>query len=278
MTNARSVVIEGGLKQQVYDFWESSSCGEVYARGDSLRERVEAHARTRYRLEPYIPDFARFHEGAGCDVLEVGVGMGADHAEWAKSGLRSLAGIDMTPRAIAHTDARLGLYGHRSNLMVADAECIPFATHSFDLVYSWGVLHHTPDTPGAVREVLRVLRPGGVARVMIYHTYSLVGYMLWVRYGLLRGRPGRSLGNIYAHHLESPGTKAYTVAGARALFSGFSQVTARPMLSFGDLMQGGVGQRHRGMLLDVAKALWPRRLIRRLLSRHGLFLLIEAVK
>jgi ubiquinone/menaquinone biosynthesis C-methylase UbiE len=116
------------------------------------------------------------------DVLEVGVGMGADHLEWARHMPRSLSGIDLTERAIAHTATRLALYGLRSDLRVADAEKLPFRDASFDLVYSWGVLHHSPDTPRAVREVLRVLRPGGLARVMIYHAHSMVGYMLWLRY------------------------------------------------------------------------------------------------
>ena len=176
-------------KQAVHDFWERASCGEeAYARGGSSRERLEAQARARYELEPYIRQFARFESGRGLDVLEVGVGMGADHLEWARHMPRSLSGIDLTERAIAHTATRLALYGLRSDLRVADAEKLPFRDASFDLVYSWGVLHHSPDTSRAVREVLRVLRPGGVARVMIYHAHSMVGYMLWLRYALLAGR------------------------------------------------------------------------------------------
>lgn len=73
-------------------------------------------------------------------------------------------------------------------------------------------------------------------------------------------------------------TKAYTVEEVRALFSQFSQVDVRVQLSFGDLLEGGVGQRHRGPLLALAKCLWPRALIRRWLSGRGLYLLIDAVK
>ncbi|MBI3469258.1 MAG: methyltransferase domain-containing protein [Planctomycetes bacterium] len=269
---------EADLKTQVRDFWDDRSCGEVYATGRSERDYYESHSRERYKLEPYIHDFARFVEGRGKDVLEIGVGMGADHIEWARSQPRSLTGIDLTPRAVEHTRMRLTLYGLKSEVFVGDAEKLPFDDASFDLVYSWGVLHHSPNTPEAINQVYRVLRPNGIARIMIYHKYSLTGYMLWARCGLLARRPFRSLSDIYANHLESPGTKAYSTQEARVMFGRFSQVSIRTQLSFGDLLQGAVGQRHGGMLLTVAKNLWPRWLLKRIFRGHGLGLLIEARK
>jgi SAM-dependent methyltransferase len=266
------------LKNEVREFWDRGGCGEVYAQGSSLLEMMEAQAAARYSLEPYIPEFARFSEAAGGDVLEVGVGMGADHLEWARAAPRSLTGVDLTARAVACTRSRLELYGFTSSLIVADAEQLPFNEDSFDIVYSWGVLHHTPDTQRAISEVRRILRPGGTARVMIYHKYSIVGYMLWARYALMGGHPGWGLADIYSRYLESPGTKAYSIQTARKLFSAFSQVDLHLRLSGGDLLQGGAGQRHAGTTLSLARRLWPRWLIRRVLVRHGLFLLIEAVK
>lgn len=149
------------LKNRVRDFWDAASCGEVYATGDSERDAYEQHRRARYELEPYILPFARLEDARGKDALEIGVGMGADHVELAKAGPRSLAGVDLTPRAIDHARRRLALYGLTSDLRVADAENLPFPDNSFDFVYSWGVLHHSPDTPRAIREVHRVLRGGG---------------------------------------------------------------------------------------------------------------------
>jgi SAM-dependent methyltransferase len=90
---------------------------------------------------------------------------------------------------------------------------------SFDLVYSWRVLHHSPNKPKVVKEVLRVLHPAGTAKVIIHDRYSLTGYMLWMRYALLAGRPFRSLDDIYFRHLESPGRKAYSVDAAKKVFS-----------------------------------------------------------
>ena len=265
-------------KASVQQFWDAASCGEVYASGSTDQERYESHAHARYSLEPYIADFADFASGYGRDVLEVGVGMGADHAEWARNSPRSLTGVDLTPRAIHHTTKRLTVLELTSRLLVGDAENLPFASESFDLVYSWGVLHHSPATANAIREVHRVLRPGGEARIMIYHSRSIVGALLWLRYGLLAGHPGGGLTKIYAEHLESPGTKAYSLRDARELFAIFGKSRLTTQLSFGDLLMGEVGQRHRGALLGVARRLWPRWLIRRFFADYGLMLLIEAVK
>ena len=266
------------LKKDVHDFWEQESCGEAYAIGSERAEQLRSHARTRYALEPYIPAFARFDEGSGRRVLEIGVGMGADHVEWARHHPALLVGMDFTGRALDHTRTRLHVDRCESRLLRADAEQLPFADGAFELVYSWGVLHHSPDTAQAVREVHRVLAPGGIARVMIYHRRSIVGWLLWLKYGLISGRPFRSLDDIYAHHLESPGTKAYSVGGARRLFAGFASTAVTPFLSFADLLQGAAGTRHAGAIDAVVRRLWPRWLIRRFFGSCGLYLLIDARK
>jgi SAM-dependent methyltransferase len=265
-------------KENVREFWDRAPCGEIYAEGESPEEGLRLQSEARFTLEPYIHDFARFPDGRGKDVLEIGVGMGIDHLEWAKSQPRSLSGVDLTPKAVEYTQSRLRSLGFSSEVQVADAEALPFSAESFDLVYSYGVLHHTPDTERAVAEVHRVLRRSGTARIMLYHKPSLVGLMLWSRYALLVGKPWRGLDAIYAAHLESPGTRAFSVRGARKLFAAFSSATFRVQLSFGDLLLGEVGQRHRGTLLGLAKALWPRRLIRMCCGRLGHVLLIEARK
>ena len=137
-------------------------------------------------------------------------------------------------------------------------------------------MHHSPNFEAAVSEVYRVLRPGGIAKVMIYQRYSIVGMMLWFRYGLLRGRPLLSLDYIYDKYLESPETKAYSVSEAKEIFKNFSNLSITTKLSFGDLLQGEVGQRHRGVLLSLGKLIWPRHLLNRYFSRFGLLLLITA--
>lgn len=266
------------LKSAVSNFWNIQSCGEVYATGNSEQLFYQSFIKKRYQLEPYIFEFARFEDGRDKDVLEIGVGMGADHLQWAKSRPKFLAGIDLTSRAISHATKMLGLDGYKSKLMVADAENLPFEDGSFDLVYSWGVIHHSPNTEIAVKEIFRVLRKGGEARIMIYHKYSLTGFMLWIRYALLKGHPFLSLESVYAEHLESPGTKAYTMKHAREMFSLFSRVEIKRQLSFGDLLLGEAGQRHKGILLKFAKLIWPRWLLKKIGNRFGLMLTINVKK
>ena len=267
------------LKSSVQSFWNKASCGEeAHARGENDLEKFETHAKERYELEPYIHPFANFINGRGLDVLEIGVGMGADHAEWAKYGA-NLTGVDLTERAINNTKNRFKLLGLKSKLQTADAENLPFKDNTFDTVYSWGVIHHSPNTPVAVKEIHRVLRTGGSAKIMIYHTYALTGFMLWVRYSLLKGK-WLSLAEIYSQYLESPGTKAYTKTQARKMFeeAGFQNIKIKIQLNHGDLLQGAVGQRHGGKLLTLAKACWPRWFFHIFTPFLGLYLLIEAQK
>ena len=102
--------------------------------------------------------------------------------------------------------------------------------------------------------------------------------MLWLRYALIGMKPWLPLKYIYEHHLESPGTKAYSVEEARRLFSVFSMVEIDTVLTHGDLLESDAGQRHQGILLSIARKLWPRWLIRRFFPNAGLFMLITATK
>lgn len=264
-------------KQEVHDFWNAASCGEDLYLTGSDRADYDAQARQRYALEPYIADFARFDSAADQRVLEIGVGLGADHQRFAEAGA-DLFGVDLTERAIDHTARRMDAFGLVSQLRVADAENLPFDDAFFDRVYSWGVLHHTPGTSQAIAEVRRVLKPGGRASVMIYHKWSMVGMMLWLRYAILGLRPWLSLDDVFAQYLESPGTKAYSVAAAHRLFSQWSEVDISTVLSHGDLLTSGAGQRHPGMLLSLARAVWPRAALQRFFPRLGLFMMIDARK
>jgi ubiquinone/menaquinone biosynthesis C-methylase UbiE len=264
-------------KKAVYDFWEAAACGEKLYLEEQDKKHYLEQAKIRYELEPFILDFAQFDRYTSKKVLEIGVGLGADHQKFAETGA-ILDGIDLTQRAIDHTQHRLKLLGLTSTLQVADAENLPFGDGAFDLVYSWGVLHHTPDTGKAIDEVLRVLKPGGVAKLMIYHKYSFVGYMLWIRYALLGLKLLTSLNEIYENYLESPGTKAYSVEEARQLLNKFQSVEIQTVLTHGDLLTSSAGQRHQGLMLTIARSLWPRWIIRTFFPNQGLFMLIKATK
>lgn len=269
---------ENKTKNEVKDFWNSESCGERYSIHAGDDSYYQAQYDSRYKLEPWITDFADFESGRDRDILEIGTGMGADHINWARSGPRSLTGIDLTERAVSHTRDRFAAAGLDSNLMVGDAENLDFADETFDIVYTYGVIHHSPDTKACVDEIYRVLAKDGTARVMIYHKHSLVGLMLWARYGLFRLRPLVGLDELYANYLESPGTKAFSISGAQKMFQDFDTVHIETRLSIGDLLQGDVGARHQGFPLRVLKTVWPRKVLGRFFSKYGLVMMITACK
>jgi SAM-dependent methyltransferase len=258
-------------KEDVRDFWNADPCGTRYLDG---KEDLNAHARARYSLEPFIFDFAGFDRSRGLRVLEIGVGMGADYLEWLKAGANA-TGVDLSAASIERARQRCQQAGYQPDLRVADAEHLPFPDSSFDIVYSYGVMHHSPNTDQCVREAWRVLKPGGQARIMIYHHPSITGAMLWLRYGFLRGK---SLRQSVFDHLESPGTKTYTRSEALALFKSFTNVQTRLVFSPGDLLLNQPSARFQSGFYKLMWRVFPRWLVRRFSQNWGLFLLITAEK
>ena len=160
------------LKDRVRAFWQQNPCGTKFTDAEmgtrAFYERVEEH---RYTKEWHIPEAADFAGAQGLRVLEIGCGLGTDGAQFAKAGA-IYTGVDLTDAAVDLARKRFELFGLAGEFRTADAENLDFDDQSFDLVYSHGVLHHTPDTVRAVKEVHRVLRPGGRAVVMLYHRGS----------------------------------------------------------------------------------------------------------
>jgi SAM-dependent methyltransferase len=101
----------------------------------------------------------------------------------------------LTEAAVDLARKRFELFDLKGTFHTADAENLDFPDESFDLVYSHGVLHHTPDTAGAIREVHRVLKKNGRAVIMLYHRNSYnyrvnIGVLRRVGVHLLRWKPG----------------------------------------------------------------------------------------
>jgi SAM-dependent methyltransferase len=208
----------------VQAYWEAEPCGSEHATAPEGSPEFYAEVeRKRYELEPYIACCADFEAARGLRVLEIGVGLGTDFVNFARAGANA-TGVDLTEHAVELVRLRLELEGLEGEVVRADAESLPFEDGSFDRIYSWGVLHHTPDTDRSIAEALRVLAPGGDLVVMLYGRYSWVAIGMWVRHALLRGRPWRSLRDVLAAHMESEGTKAYTKRELRELFGGLDHL------------------------------------------------------
>jgi len=222
-------------KDLVRQYWDDTPCGTAsVAYPEGSLEYFEAIAENRNRLEPFIADYAQFDKWAGKKILEVGCGVGSDLVRFAKAGAH-VVGIDLSPRSVFLAKSRLHAYNCQGNVLVADAENLPFKDNEFELIYSWGVLHHTPNPTKAIREIYRVAKRGGEICIMLYHRRSLVALQLYLLFGLFALRPFRSLKDIIANHHESPGTKAYTVAEARQMFSAFRDLEIKVRLTPYDL-------------------------------------------
>jgi ubiquinone/menaquinone biosynthesis C-methylase UbiE len=110
-------------------------------------------------------------------VLEIGCGIATDGLEFAKNGA-NYTGVDLTPQSVELAKERFGLFGVPGRFEVANAEeKLPFADNSFDHVYSFGVIHHSPAPEKIVREIHRVLKPGGSFTVMLYNRTSINYYV-----------------------------------------------------------------------------------------------------
>jgi ubiquinone/menaquinone biosynthesis C-methylase UbiE len=187
--------VKSDLKDAVREYWEKHPNAAAIAAQASPQTRrfyedVEAH---RYAAEPCIREMAEFDRWKGRTVLEIGCGMGTDLRQFASAGA-AVVGIDLTWQGIRMAKTAFQLFGLRGAFVVADAEMLPFREESFDLVYSNGVIHHTPDTPATVREIHRVARSGGEARVMIYHRNS---YFARVIVGLIIAPAVRTLLTLF---------------------------------------------------------------------------------
>jgi ubiquinone/menaquinone biosynthesis C-methylase UbiE len=168
--------------------WSAVPCGtDVALAARHTREYFDEIERHRYRTQPWTASAIDRLEVDGRRVLEIGFGAGTDHLRLARRGAR-LFGVDLTPQNFVETTRRFAHAGRRPRLAVADMEALPIRDATLDVVYSFGVVHHTPDIDVALREMARVLAPGGRAWVSVYHRRSI--FFWWSVFGfrfLLRG-------------------------------------------------------------------------------------------
>ena len=131
-------------------------------------------------------------EVVGKRVLEIGCGMGLHTELFARAGAE-ISSVDISETSVFATRTRLQLKGLQADVRHADARQLPFADATFDLVWSWGVIHHSAQTAIILRDIHRVLRPGGELRVMVYHLDGMSAYTVLARDHLLGFWRGRTL-------------------------------------------------------------------------------------
>jgi SAM-dependent methyltransferase len=211
-----------------YDFTTSLRAPQFTRRFyEEIDERFFADARNYmpWKAIPFdvLIDFAALGKQ---DVLEIGVGNGS-HAALLARHAKSFIGIDLTDYAVQSTRRRFELFGLPGRVLQMDAEQMSFVDASFDFVWSWGVIHHSSDTGRILREIARVLRPGGRTVTMVYHrgawNYYMVGGFF---HGLLRGHLFRTRSIHGSMQMSTDGALArfYAVREWRAFASRYLDV------------------------------------------------------
>ena len=217
--------------------WEANPCGASTVR-DVAPETIEwfrEARRVRYdEYAPWLRATTGIGEIRGKDVLEIGVGLGSDHFTLASGGNRMTA-LDLSREHLRLTQRHLSLEGLSTTAVHGDMEKMPFPDASFDVVYSFGVLHHTDHMEKAVAEIRRVLRPGGRAIIGVYHRDSVFFWLntvAWsgiVKGGFLRDGWARTLARIEAGAGDDyvPTVQVLTRSGLRRLFGQFRVASIR---------------------------------------------------
>jgi len=195
------------IKTQVQNFWQKSPCDSWFTKEaretPGFYRTLDEH---RYNVHPRLQAAVRFEQTSGLRVLEIGCGCGSEAERFARAGAHYTA-VDLTNAAVCITRRRFALANLPGRFVQGDAENLPFVDGSFDIVYSHGVLHHTPDTPRTIREIHRVLSPGGRAIIMLYYRDSFnyfinIGVVRRFRAHLLRTELGIKLSCIFFGETE----------------------------------------------------------------------------
>lgn len=199
--------------QEVQQYWnEYINDIEVAHHEIGSKEFFDELEKYRYQKLAYLPKIVEFSKYKGKKVLEIGCGAGIDSLQFARAGAE-LTAVDLTPNALKLAQRNLEVHGYTATFVNANAEAMDFPDNHFDVVYSNGVLHHTPRPQKAFDEVFRVLKPGGEAVILLYKKHSWMHLLTYIQ-------------GVYVEHeeKEAPVIYYYSCKEIRRMFSKFENI------------------------------------------------------
>jgi len=216
-------------KQDVRQYWEENPLSSaVIPHEPGTSEYFEEHTRIRDAEANSKTTIWAFelNKANGKRVLDVGCGNGYVTCEFAEAGAE-VTSVDITDKAVELTKARLAFRRLSADVNQGDAEALPFEDEAFDIVVSFGVIHHTPNTEQAVSELVRVLKPDGRLLLMLYHRSSFSYRILFPAKRLLqrswRGKSAADQVNA-VDGMENPLGKVYSKSEVRDLLRSVSNI------------------------------------------------------
>ncbi len=190
--------------EQVREFWDNRPCNIRHSpQPVGTRAYFDEVERRKYFVEPHIPPFADFTRWSGKRVLEIGCGIGTDTINFARSGA-TVTAVELSEASLALARKRASVYGvgNRIRFVCGNAEKLTdiLAPEPYDLIYSFGVIHHTPCPEDVLDQVGHYAKPGTVLKLMVYHRRAWKVLWILLRYG--KGRIWR-LSEYVARYSEA---------------------------------------------------------------------------
>jgi len=228
-------------KKAIRTFWGNRPCGSVASSQPKNSRPYFAETESeRFRLHtdwdrPFLKEAIGYSKYTGKKMLEIGCGIGVDSIQWRRAG-NNVVNLDYNLPSVTITRERYRSEGADGQFLNGDAETLPFPDESFDLIYSFGVLHHTPNTQKTIDEVYRCLQPGGEAIIMLYYKWSalIFGHTI-LGFGVRQGKllKTRSISKLISNYTEfdsqyegnvNPLTKVYSKREVRKMFKRFQTI------------------------------------------------------
>ncbi|HLX43818.1 MAG TPA: class I SAM-dependent methyltransferase [Bryobacteraceae bacterium] len=171
----------------VKKYWDDRPCNIRHSTKEvGTREYFEEVRQRKYFVEPHIPDFAEFERWRGKKVLEIGCGIGTGSIDFAQHGAQVTA-VDLSENSLNLARKRAQVFGleDRIRFVQADAERLSefVAPEPFDLIYSFGVIHHTPHPERVMAQLPQYFKPDTTVKIMVYNRWSWKVLWILLRYG-----------------------------------------------------------------------------------------------